>query len=529
MLHHDYVIVGAGSAGCALAARLSEDSDVSVLLLEAGGPDSQPEIHIPAAFGSLLKTSLDWDLVSEPEPGLDGRRNYLPRGKMLGGSSSINAMIYIRGHRADFDEWRRIAGDQRWSYEAVLPYFRRSEDNERGESAYHGVGGPLAVSESRAMTPMVDSFVEAALQHGQAANPDFNGPEQEGFGRYQLTQRGGMRCSAAAAFLHPVMARENLTVLTGALAHRVILEGGRAVGVEYEQGGVVHTVRADTEVVVSAGAYLSPQLLLLSGIGPAAELALLGIEAVVDLPVGHNLQDHLTVLFSWLTDQESLMTALTPENVALLQEEGRGPLTSNIAEGGGFFRSRDDLAAPDLQIHAGPVMFHEEGLGAPTAHAIVAGPCLLAPTSRGTVSLRSTLPIAKPRIAHGYLSTGQDRDALLAGMRTTLEIAGQPALGGVITGDHLVPRSTSDADLLDYLQRRAHTIYHPVGTCAIGAVVDSELRVMGVDGLRVVDASVMPTVPRGNTNAATIMIAERAADLIRGVPEAELPATKLAV
>jgi len=298
--------------------------------------------------------------------------------------------------------------------------------------------------------------------------------------------------------------------------HKVLLENGRAVGVAYERNGDVTEARAAQEVVLCAGAYQSPQILMLSGIGPAAELTPLGIDPVVDLPVGDNLQDHIVMLMTWTTDQESLMTALSPENVALLQAEGRGPLTSNVAEGGGFWHSRDGLPAPDLQMHIAPVRFHEEGLGVADRHAITAGPCLLAPESTGTLRLRNALPNAKPRIQHNYLATETDRQAMFSGIRTTLEIAGQPALRDVITGGDIVPRSTSDEDLLDFLQHRAHTLYHPTGTCSMGSVVDSELRVLGVEGLRVADASVMPTVPRGNTNAPTIMVGERAAELIAG-------------
>jgi choline dehydrogenase len=510
-----YVIVGAGSAGCVLAARLSEDPAGSVLLLEAGPTDTQQEIHVPVAFGSLMKSALDWDFVTEPESGLDDRRAYLPRGRMLGGSSSMNAMIYIRGHRADYDEWAGIGGAG-WGYDAVLPYFKRSEDNQRGASEFHGSGGPLTVSDTRAATPMCDAWVEAAVAAGMPVNDDFNGAEQDGAGRYQLTQRNGMRCSAAVAFLHPVLERDNLTVLTGATAHRVVFEGGRAVGVEYERGGEITTARAEREVILSAGAYQSPQLLMLSGIGPADEIAKFGIEPRLDLPVGEGLEDHFAVVMTWFTDEESLMTALTPDNVALMQSEGRGPLTSNIAETGAFFRTDPSLPAPDSQIHCGPVMFHEEGLGLLTAHAMFCGPCLLTPTSRGKVALRSMMPIAKPRITHSYLTTEEDRQRVYAMVRTTMETMKESPVAGLITGEHRVPASTSDSDILLFAQRRGHTLYHPTSTCAMGAVVDTELRVFGAEGLRVVDASVMPSVPRANTNAPTIMVAERAADMIRG-------------
>ncbi|MDI3406958.1 GMC family oxidoreductase [Streptomyces cavernicola] len=513
---YDYVIVGAGSAGCVLAARLSEDPDVRVALVEAGGPDTAQEVHVPAAFPQLLKSGLDWDLDSEPEPGIGGRRTYLPRGRMFGGCSSINAMIYIRGSRADYDGWA-ASGATGWSYDEVLPYFKRSEDNERGADEHHGTGGPLTVSEGRSEHPLATAFVRAAQQAGHKANDDFNGPSQLGVGRYQLTQRGGMRCSSAVAFLHPALERPNLTVLPSTRAHRVVVEGGRAVGVEVERGGTVEVVRAEREVILSAGAYESPKLLMLSGIGPAALLSALGLDVLRDLPVGEGLQDHYMTLLNFRTDTESLVSAATPENAALLQSEGRGPLSSNLAETGGFFRSRPELAAADLQFHAAPVLFHQEGLGPVTEHGFAFGPCVLAPTSRGAVTLRSPRPDAAPRIVHNYLTTAEDRDAIVAGIRIALDIAAQQAVTEHVTRPFDVPpASGSDADLLAWARSSGQTLYHPTSTCAIGSVVDPELRVYDVAGLRVVDASVFPSVPRGNTNAPTIMAAEKAADLIKG-------------
>ncbi|MEU2354861.1 GMC family oxidoreductase N-terminal domain-containing protein [Streptomyces misionensis] len=515
MSMYDYVIVGAGSAGCVLAARLSEDPDVRVALIEAGGPDTAQEIHVPAAFPQLFKSGLDWDLASDPEPGLGGRRAYLPRGKVFGGSSSINAMIYIRGNRADYDAWA-AAGATGWSYTDVLPYFRRSEDNERGADLYHGVGGPLTVSDGRSGHSLSSAFVRAAEQAGHQANDDFNGETQFGVGRYQLTQRGGLRCSAAVAYLHPALDRPNLTVFPSARAHRVVLDGGRATGVEVERGGGVEVLRAAREVILSAGAYESPKLLMLSGIGPADALSAVGIEVVRDLPVGQGLQDHYMTLLNFRTGAESLLGAASPENAALLRNEGRGPLTSNIGEAGGFFRTRPELDIPDVQFHAAPVLFHQEGLGAPIGHGFSFGPCVVAPTSRGAVTLRSPRPDAAPRITHNYLTTAQDRECIVAGIRIALDIAAQPAVAELVTGPFDMPVSYADADLLAWAQRSGQTLYHPTSTCAIGAVVDPELRVYDVPGLRVVDASVFPTVPRGNTNAPTIMAAEKAADLIKG-------------
>jgi choline dehydrogenase-like flavoprotein len=515
----DYVVVGAGSAGCVLAARLSEDPEVRVALLEAGGEDTAPEIRVPAIFPIMFKTELDWDLLGDPEPGMDDRRLSLPRGRMLGGCSSINAMIYVRGNRLDYDEWAQ-AGCEGWGYDDVLPYFKRSEDNERGEDAYHGAGGPLTVSDGRAMSPLVDAMIEAGRQAGHELNPDFNGARQEGVGRFQLTQRDGLRVSTADAFLHPARVRPNLTVLTGAYALRLLFAGRRATGVQISRHDQVREIRATREVILSAGAYYSPQLLMLSGIGPEDQLAPMGIEIREALPVGENLQDHCMVNLNYTTDAPSLFGAATPENFALLQE-GRGPLTSNIPEGAAFIRARSGAPAPDVEFHFAPSMLYDQGLTAPEAPGMAYGPVVVNPTGRGRVMLRSPMALAKPRVLCNFLTTEEDRESMRIGLRMALEMAQQPALQAVINAPFRVPDSDSDEDLMAFARREGMTVFHPTSSCAMGSVVDSELRVYGVDGLRVADASVMPQITRANTNAATIMIAEKAADLIRsGSPAA---------
>ncbi|HEY5189100.1 MAG TPA: FAD-dependent oxidoreductase [Solirubrobacteraceae bacterium] len=515
MSTYDYVIVGAGSAGCVLANRLTEDEDVRVCLLEAGPPDTLDEIHLPAGCLALGQSKYDWAFLSDPEPGFAGRQRYLPRGRTLGGSSSTNAMVYIRGHRADYDGWAALGHDG-WAWEDVLPYFIRAEDNERGASELHGTGGPLSVIDSRSRYRTCEAFIEAGVQAGLPATDDFNGPEQDGVGWYQVTQRGGMRCSAAVAYLHPVLGRPNLELITDAHVNRLLLAGGAATGVEVDRGGGLLEIRAEREVILSAGAYQSPQIMLLSGIGPAEDLAMVGIPGVHELPVGQGLRDHPATWITYTTNEASLLSAESEENLGLLQTEGRGPLTSNFAEAGAFFRTRDGLEAPDIQIHTIPILFPEAGAGEIVVDGWALSPCLLRPVSEGFVKLRSRIPTAKPRILHNYLLDEADRATMVAAVRRCLEIAEQPALRDVSTGAYGGPADHSDASLIEHIERNTTTLYHPVGTCAMGAVVDDELRVLGVDSLRVIDASVMPTPVRGNTNAPTIMIAERAADLIRG-------------
>jgi choline dehydrogenase len=513
---YDYIIAGAGSAGCVLAARLSEDPDVRVLVVEAGLPDNHPMIHASPVWPMLWFSRYDWAYFSEPEPALHGRRVFLPRGKVLGGSSSINAMIYMRGNRCDYDGWA-AAGATGWSYADVLPYFRKAEDNERGASEFHGAGGPLSVCDPHYRHPAMVAMLESAIKAGHPFNDDLNGASQDGVGLYQSTQRDGMRCSAANAYLHPALERPNLEVMTEALVCRLLLDGTTVRGLEVSVGGASRELRAEREVILSAGTYNSPQILMLSGIGIPDDLAPFGITPVVDLPVGENLQDHILVQLAYLTDTESLLAANTPENQALLEKDASGMLSSNGAEMGGFLRSRDGLEGPDIQIHGAPVLFTEHGLGVPYDHGYSVGPTLLTPTSRGKVWLRTAMPGTAPRIRHNHFGTEEDRQAMLAGLRLVMEITAQEPIRAHQRGEPVnVPASDGDADLLAWLEREVFSVFHPVGTCAIGSVVDPELRVYGVDNLRVVDASVMPTIVRGNTNAPTIMIAEKAADMIRG-------------
>jgi choline dehydrogenase len=514
---YDYVIVGAGSAGCVLASRLSEDPDVKVLLLEAGPPDVNQNIHVPLGYLKLGRTEIDWDYYSAPEPGCGHRRIPLPRGKVLGGSSSINAMVYIRGNPRDYDEW----GVSGWSWRDMLPYHLKAEDNERGASQWHGVGGPLPVSEQRSGNLISRAWVDAGVQAGLARNEDFNDGEQDGVGMYQLTQRGGLRASAAVAYLHPAMERANLTVMPYMQVHKILIEGARAVGVQAAQMGQVQEYRAEREVIVCAGAYNSPQLLMLSGIGPAEHLALREVEVLLDRPtVGENLSDHAGTQLVWTTPEpQSLLLALEPAALEEYEATQTGPFASNLAEAGGFARVGPDAPAPDVQFHVAPVHIVDEGMSEPEGHGVWVSPCLLTPRSRGSVRLASSDPTAKPVVHNEFYAADEDMQRMLAAMRLTLEICAQPAMRPYCAEPFTTPDGETDDALRAHIARTTFSVYHPVGTCRMGpdqdAVVDEQLRVRGVEGLRVVDASVMPVVPRGNTNAPTIAIAERAADLIR--------------
>jgi choline dehydrogenase len=510
---YDYVIVGAGSAGCVLAARLSEDPEVSVLLLEAGPPDANQNIHVPLGYLSLTRTEVDWDYVSAPEPSCNGRRVSLPRGKVLGGSSSINAMVYIRGNRRDYDGWE-VPG---WAWDDLFPYFLKAEDNERGASEWHAIGGPLPVSDQRSGNVVSPAFVEAGVEAGLARNEDFNGAEQDGVGMYQVTQRGGMRASAAVAYLHPASERENLTVMPYMHVNRVLFEGRRAVGVEASRLGEAQELRAEREVILCGGAYNSPQLLMLSGVGPAEHLAMREIEVLLDQPaVGENLGDHPATYTVFTTPEPgSLLEALEPAAMAEYEASQTGPFASNLAESGGFARVGAGAEAPDVQLHVAPIHIVEEGMGDPQAHGVWVSPCLLTAESRGSVRLASNDPTAKPIVRNAFYAEEADMARMIDAVRLAAEICAQPAFVPYAAEPFTVPADDSEEALRAHVAATTYEIYHPVGTCAIGSVVDAELRVEGLDGLRVVDASVMPTVPRGNTNAPTIAIAERAADLIR--------------
>lgn len=514
---YDYVIVGAGSAGCVLANRLSADDRVRVLLLEAGERDRGLEVRVPAAFSKLFHGPRDWDFHARAEPQLDGRGLYIPRGRMLGGSSSMNAMIYIRGHRRDYDGWAR-AGCDGWSYSDVLPYFRRAEGRAQGGSDYHGEFGPLLVDDVASPNPLSRAFVEAAVAAGFERNDDFNGAQQAGFGPYQVNQRRGRRWSVADAYLKPAMKRPNLTVRTGVQATRVLFDGDRAVGVEYRRGARTEAVLVAHEVLLSAGAIQSPQLLLLSGVGPPADLEALEIPVVEGLSgVGRNLQDHPYVVVDYLTEGvTSLLSAESPWNLARYLVRRDGPLTSNVAEAGGFVRTRSELAAPDLQFHFAPALFDDHALD-DSGHGFTIAPTLVAPRSRGRLRLASADPMAPPEIVTGQLTERHDLDVLSEGIGIARRLAATEPLAGYAKAEFRPGLDVdSPAAIEGFLRRKTELLYHPSGTCAMGrhegAVVDPELRVHGCRSLRVVDASIMPTIVRGNTNAPTVMIAERAAE-----------------
>ena len=522
----DYIIVGAGSAGCVLANRLTANGRHRVLLLEAGGPDRNIWIHIPLGYGKLFSNpKVNWLYTTEPEPELNNRRVIQPRGKVMGGSSSINGLLYIRGQHEDYDHWRQL-GNAGWSFNDVLPYFRRAEDQERGADDLHGVGGHLKVSDVCEPHPLCEAFIEAAQKSGFPRNDDFNGATQEGAGYFQLTARNGRRWSTAVGYLKEAKRRGNLTVVANALAARILFSGRRAIGVEYRQGGATHTAHANAEVIVSGGAFNSPQLLQLSGLGPAKILRELGIDVIADMPgVGADLQDHLQIRMLYRCTEPITMNDVI-NNWRHRYAAGlryllsrKGLLTIGAGYAGAFLRTRPDLASPDVQFHF--LIFSSDAAGA-TLHpfpGFMASVCQLRPDSRGFVRIVSRDPAVPPAIQPRYLSARSDCDCVVDGMKLLRRVMDQPVMRRYIAEEHAPgEQCVSDADLLAFARQTGTTVYHPTSTCRMGsdpnAVVDERLRVRGFEGLRVIDASIMPTVVSGNTNAAAVMIGEKGADMV---------------
>ncbi len=535
---YDYVIVGGGSAGCALAARLSEDEAARVLLVEAGPADKDRYIHLPVGFYKMTTGPLTWGYSTVPLRHVGGRQMIFPQGRVLGGGSSINAMVYTRGHRLDYDAWAQEAGCAGWSYADVLPYFKRLEDNERLVDRWHGTDGPIGVCDPISPHPLTRVFVRAAQEFGLPYNPDFNGERQEGCGLYQVFQRGARRCSAAVGYLRPAMRRPNLTVETACFATRVLIEQGRAVGVEYRQkdGAERKVARAAQEVIVASGAIGSPRLLLLSGIGPADELKAVGVDVVHDLPgVGKNLQDHIDVyVIKELSGPYSYDKHVRPHKKLWAGLEyvlfRRGPVTSNLAEGGGFWWADESARSPDLQFHFLPGAGIEAGVPPIRGYGCTLNSCFLRPRSRGTVTLQSSDPLQPPLIDPNYWAEAYDFEMSLRGFELAREIMAQPAFRKYVRSEHLPGEHLRTREqIAEHARRFGKTDYHPVGTCKMGtdelAVVDPDLRVHGLERLRVCDSSIMPLLISSNTNAASIMIGEKAADHIRG--QGHLPAENL--
>jgi choline dehydrogenase len=531
---YDYIVIGAGSAGCVLANRLSSDPNHSVLLIEAGGRDRHPLVQLPMLMGKLMHSRIyNWQYETEPELELDNRRIYWPRGKALGGTSTINGMIYVRGNRHDYDRWAQL-GLPGWSYAEVLPYFRKSEGHVERRDAFHGAEGPLTVCRARGKNPLFDMFVEAGRQAGYPINDDFNGAEQQGFGRYDFTIRNGKRCSTSKAFLRPILNRSNLTVATHALTHRIVVENGRAVAVDFAENGESRRVRANREIVLSAGAVNSPQILMLSGIGNADELMAHGIKVVHDLPgVGKNLQDHVDVCVVYqVTKPVTLYSDLRIDRLttSILRGYlfGEGVATTFPYEGGAFLKSRPGLEAPDIQAHFMPALEKTANLHWPKLfnsakvednHGVTIRVGPINPESRGEITLRSAKPDDSPKIFANYLGAEFDKETTIAGVKMIREVMAQKAFEGVRGGELAPgPMVRSNSEMRQWLKRAGGTTLHPVGTCKMGtdtlAVVDAELKVRGVEGLRVADASIMPIISSGNTNAPTIMIGEKAADMV---------------
>ena len=526
-LSFDYVIIGAGSAGCVLANRLSEDPSVTVALVEAGSRDLNPWLHIPAGyFRTMFNPSVTWQFGSGPEPFLGDRIVPWPRGRVLGGTSAVNGLLYVRGQAMDFDIWRQL-GNTGWSYQDVLPYFKRAEDQERGADDYHGAGGPQGVSDVHMDNPVCEAYIASCVAAGIPHTTDFNGREQEGVGYYQLTTRNGRRCSTAVGYLNPVRSRVNLSILTDAAVQRITLEGKRATGIVFRRGGDTVTVEARREVIVSAGAIGSPQLLQVSGIGPGAVLQSAGVEVRHDLPgVGENLQDHFQARFVYECDLAGSLNDVWHSRVKQFQTglqymfSRTGILTIGAGVVGVFAKSRPELDAPDIQFHFLPLSAEGPGQGLHRFSGVTASVCQLRPDSRGTISITSPDPVVAPRIISNYLAVENDRRVLVDGLQLARRIAKQPPFAQHIVREYIPgPDFQTDDDFLTFAKAKGTTIFHPCGTCKMGsdpmAVVDERLRVHGVSGLRVVDASIMPTMTSGNTNAPTIMIGEKASDMIR--------------
>jgi choline dehydrogenase-like flavoprotein len=524
----DFVVVGGGSGGCTVAGRLSEDPRTSVALLEAGGAGDNWVVTTPGALALMVPSKLNnWAFDTVPQKGLNGRIGYQPRGKALGGSSAINAMVYIRGHRSDYDQWASL-GNAGWSFSDVLPFFKRAEDNADFDGEYHGKGGPLAVNKLRSDNPIQQTFLQAAQEGQFRIREDFNAEDHEGLGIYQVTQRNGERWSAARAYIHPHMAsRTNLRVETQAQATCILFEGKRAVGVEYRQGKELKRIRARREVIVSSGAFQAPQLLMLSGVGDSAALGKHGITSVHHLPgVGQNLQDHPDFVFGYMSDNPNFVGLSFKglprifRAIGQYRRERRGPMTSNFAECGGFLKTRPELDVPDIQLHFGMAMSDDHARKRHFGAGFSCHVCLLRPKSRGSVSLGSADPLAAPAIDPNFFGDPADLETMVAGYKTTRRLLETPAMRALQKKDMFTEGVRTDDDIRAVLRARVDTVYHPVGTCKMGvndplAVVDPKLKVYGLEGLRVVDASVMPTLIGGNTNAPTIMIGEKAADMIK--------------